>query len=83
MIRSRKAEPIGVLKLVARLSTQPLTSEAGWDGCPGFGLEDILGLALRIDQYRCYHAVGRTRRQRTAISLVPCASIKPVLPCCR
>jgi hypothetical protein len=26
---------------------------------------------LRIDQYRCYHAVGRTRRQRTAISLVP------------
>jgi hypothetical protein len=30
---------------------------------------------LRIDQYRCYHAVGRTRRQRTAISLVPCASI--------
>jgi hypothetical protein len=38
----------------------------------GFGLEDILGLVpLRIDQYRCYHAVGRTRRQRTAISLVP------------
>jgi hypothetical protein len=70
MIRSRKAEPIGVFKLVVIVNGLTC-SEAGWDGCPGFGLEDILGLVLRIDQYRCYHAVGRTRRQRTAISLVP------------
>jgi hypothetical protein len=61
MIRSRKAEPIVSLKLVVN---GPLTcSEAGWDGCPGLRLEDILGLVpASIDQYRCYHAVEQDDR---------------------